>query len=160
MRVFSSSPYPLLRFARDHRGVRYLIIVLGLLAFLAIGAASAHDWRAPSTEGSRPLPAIELRTGPRASKPKAQVVKTTKKLRGRRSSRRKPRSATADDGRRRATAPASLRAPIERPDDRDDRGAAAVPVPAPTPAGNGDDDDDDEGGEGHDGDDVSDGGDD
>lgn len=178
MRRFSSSLYRLLRFARDHRGVRCLIIVLGLLAFLVIGAAGAHDWRAPSTEEPR-LPAIELRTGARASERKAPVMKTTMRLAGRRPERRKPRNATASPRRGAVTsagsgaspspAPAPVRsfgarAPFESRDDRDDRGAAPVPVPAPAPAGNYDDDDDDagggEGGEGHDGDDVSEGGDD
>lgn len=146
MRRFSSSLYRLFHFARDHRGVRYLITVLGLLAFVAIGAAAgAHEWRAPSAEEPRLSP-IELRTDTpaserKASERKAKVVKTTKKLTVRRPERRKARSVS----------------PSSR------RGAPPVLGPAPAPAGSGDDDDDaegGEGGEGNDGDDVTDGGDD
>lgn len=123
----------------------YLIIVLVLLAFVAIGAAAgAHEWRAPSAEEPRLSP-IELRTGTRASERKAskrktKVVKTPKKLTGQRPERRRPQRVS----------------PSPR------RGAPPVLGPAPAPAGSADDDDagGGEGGEGNDGDDVTDGGDD
>jgi hypothetical protein len=145
MRTFSSSPYRLLRLARDHHDVRYPLAVLTILALIAIGVAGAHDWPAPSAEQPRLL-AIELRAAPRADVRKAKPVRPAKKPSVRRALRRKSPSVRASR-RRGAVASvgrgASLRpVPAAR---RDDRGAA--PVRAPAPALAGEDEGDDRGGD-------------
>jgi hypothetical protein len=75
--------------------VRYPIIVLALLALLAIGAASARDWGAGPRTQRPELPAIDLRPDPRTSQRASKKPKASKKVAGRRTERRNPRSVPA-----------------------------------------------------------------
>jgi hypothetical protein len=134
MKEFSSSAYLLLHGARDHRGMRYVLAALVVLALVAIGAAGARSWHAAPSSAQPRLSAIELRpAAPPARARKSKIAKPARKPAARRTKRRTFRTVRAS--RPRATTPVW-------------RGASPSPVPAPVRGDDdGDDGDDGDGGD-------------
>jgi hypothetical protein len=122
------------------------MIVLALLALLAIGAASARDWRAGPQMARPGVPVIVLRPAPQVSARVPEKPKARKKVAVRRTVRN-PRSVPASP-RRNAVTPAGRggppaaapeRAPVKSAEtDNDDGGdlrenSAATPTRRPAP---------------------------